>query len=172
MHKKSLHPRGFTLVELLVVISIISLLASIVLTSVNSARAKARDARRLTDMKTMQTALEFYYDQFGQYPDSDNAGCGGWDTPGNGSFITPLVSSGFLPGNILDPRTNDTCGNYRYYRYPAGSAGCDANRGAFYILGVVDMETSGNPYPGSAGFSCPSRNWQGELEWVIGRFER
>lgn len=60
--------RGFTLVELLVVISIISLLSSIVLTSVNNARAKARDARRLTDVKQIQTALELYYDTNGRYP--------------------------------------------------------------------------------------------------------
>ena len=172
MTRKLLGSRGFTLIELLVVISIISLLSSIVLTSVNSARKKARDARRLTDMRTMQTALEFYYDQNNQYPDSDNGGCGGWDTPGNGSFITPLVNAGFLPTNILDPLTNDGCGNYRYYRYPVGYTGCDAAKGAFYVLGVVDMETSGNPYTGSPGWSCPSRNWQGELEWVIGRFER
>lgn len=164
--------RGFTLIELLVVISIIGLLSSIVLTSVNSARAKARDARRLTDMRTMQTALEFYYNQNNQYPGSDNGGCGTWDTPGNGTFITPLVSAGFLPSHLLDPRTNDNCGNYRYYRYPAGYSNCDGAKGAFYVLGVVDMETSGNPYPGSPGWSCPFRNWQGEFEWVIGGFER
>lgn len=141
------------------------------LTSVNSARAKARDARRLADMRTMQTALEFYYDQNNRYPDSDNGGCGGWDTPGNGTFIAPLATTGFIPSHILDPGTNDSCGNCRYYRYPAAYSGCDGAKGAFYVLGVVDMETSGNPYPGSPGWNCPSRNWQGEFEWVIGRFE-
>ncbi len=60
--------KGFTLIELLVVISIIGLLSSVVLTSVNSARAKARDARRITDLKQIQTALEFYYDTNGSYP--------------------------------------------------------------------------------------------------------
>ncbi len=59
---------GFTLIELLVVISIIGLLSSIVLTSVNSARAKARDARRRADIKQVQTALEFYYDTNNAYP--------------------------------------------------------------------------------------------------------
>lgn len=62
--------KGFTLIELLVVISIIGLLSSIVLTSVNSARAKARDARRIADFKQIQTALEFFYDSQGRYPQS------------------------------------------------------------------------------------------------------
>ncbi len=53
--------RGFTLIELLVVIAIIGLLASIILASLNSARAKGRDARRIADLKDMQTALELYY---------------------------------------------------------------------------------------------------------------
>ncbi len=65
MHNKN---RGFTLIELLVVISIIGLLSSIVLTSVNSARAKARDARRIADLKQIQLALELYYADNNAYP--------------------------------------------------------------------------------------------------------
>lgn len=53
--------RGFTLIELLVVIAIIGLLSSVVLASLNSARLKSRDARRLADLKQLQTALELYY---------------------------------------------------------------------------------------------------------------
>ena len=54
--------KGFTLVELLVVIAIIGLLASVVIVSVGAARAKARDSRRITDMKALQTAMELYKD--------------------------------------------------------------------------------------------------------------
>ena len=53
--------RGFTLIELLVVIAIIGLLSSVVLASLNEARQKARDARRIADLKQMQVALELYY---------------------------------------------------------------------------------------------------------------
>ncbi len=54
--------RGFTLIELLVVIAIIGILSSVVLASLNSARKKGRDARRIADVKQLQLALELYYD--------------------------------------------------------------------------------------------------------------
>jgi prepilin-type N-terminal cleavage/methylation domain-containing protein len=61
--------RGFTLIELLVVIAIIGLLSSIVITSLNAARMKGRDAKRLSDVKQIQLALSLYADaNDGSYP--------------------------------------------------------------------------------------------------------
>jgi prepilin-type N-terminal cleavage/methylation domain-containing protein len=60
--------KGFTLIELLVVISIIGLLASVVLASLNTARAKARDAKLLSELNTLTTALGLYYNDHGSYP--------------------------------------------------------------------------------------------------------
>lgn len=54
--------KGFTLIELLVVIAIIGLLAGVVFASLNTARQKARDARRVADLKQIQLALELYFD--------------------------------------------------------------------------------------------------------------
>lgn len=62
--------RGFTLIELLVVIAIIGILSSVVLASLTSARVKARDTRRVSDIKQIQIALELYYDAKGFYPAS------------------------------------------------------------------------------------------------------
>ena len=54
--------RGFTLIELLVVIAIIGILSSVVLASLNTARIKARDAQRVSDVRQIQLAMEFFYD--------------------------------------------------------------------------------------------------------------
>ena len=61
-------PRGFTLIELLVVIAIIGILSSIVLASLNTARIKSRDARRVSDLKQLQIALQLYYDANASFP--------------------------------------------------------------------------------------------------------
>lgn len=60
--------KGFTLIELLVVIAIIGILSSVVLASLNSARQKSRDARRVADIKQVQLALELYFDSNANYP--------------------------------------------------------------------------------------------------------
>lgn len=60
--------KGFTLIELLVVISIIGLLSSIVLASLNTARAKGRDAKRMSDIREIRNALELYRTTTGYYP--------------------------------------------------------------------------------------------------------
>ncbi len=59
--KKTLN-RGFTLIELLVVIAIIGILASVVLASLNSARAKGSDAAIKSSLNNMRSQAELYYD--------------------------------------------------------------------------------------------------------------
>lgn len=59
---------GFTLIELLVVIAIIALLSTLAVVALGSTRKKANDAKRLTDIKQVQTALELYYSEHQGYP--------------------------------------------------------------------------------------------------------
>lgn len=70
MNKHMKIPKGFTLIELLVVIAIIGILISAAIASYNTARAQARDARRVEDMHNIQIALEQYKTDTGAYPAS------------------------------------------------------------------------------------------------------
>ena len=86
--------KGFTLIELLVVIAIIGLLATVVMTSLNSARKKGRDARRIEDINQIKTALELYYDSNGRYPST-------------ASGTAALKDAGYMSAIPKDPQGND-----------------------------------------------------------------
>jgi general secretion pathway protein G len=163
--------QGFTLIELLVIIAIIGLLSSMSVYAINVARMKARDARRLADLRQIQTALALYYDDNNTYPVSDYDGCGGWDV-GNIDYelLTNKINA-YMSNAPRDPIAMGNCSGYRYYRYSAGSYGCDISKGKYYVLGVTNLETSSRPHPDSPGWSCPSRNWQNEFDYVVGMFE-
>ncbi len=65
-----INKQAFTLIELLVVISIIGILASFSIVSLQGARGRARDAKRVSDIRQIQVALELYYNSYNEYPDS------------------------------------------------------------------------------------------------------
>ena len=67
--------KGFTLIELLVVIAIIGLLSSVVLASLNSARAKAKDAAVKQSFNQIEKAAQMDYNDFGNY--ASDVGTGG-----------------------------------------------------------------------------------------------
>jgi len=123
------HKKGFTLIELLVVISIISLLSSIILTTVNSARAKARDAVRKSDMNQIKMALDLYYNDHGLYPLQFGSGWGGVSTgpscgtngttSGSNSYIQGLTPS-YMEKLPVDPGPHTDCSGYLYASWDAG----------------------------------------------------
>lgn len=171
--------RGFTLIELLVVIAIIGLLATLGVVSLDSAMKKARDARRLSDISQIQKALEIYKDTYGQYPGNTDDDYGGWDI-GNKTytpFITDLQTSGIMPKVPMDSIGTNMVNAYFYYRYPAGTGGCDTSRGAFYVLVLRNLETRSSMSPDSPGWACSGRDWSTENyeghypEYIVGAFE-
>ena len=96
-----MHSRiGFSFVEVMVVVTIISILASVLFVSFNAARENARDDVRKTDLKRLQLAIETYKAQNGRYPDS---GCAGETN----IFYGP----GSAEGDNPNPAPNDS-GNY------------------------------------------------------------
>ena len=114
--------RGFTLVELLVLISIIPFLSSTVLARLNTARKKANDTRRLADMKQLQIALEGYYNETGSYIPTGNGWNGscnysGYTYDGYTSFsgiLQPLVNKKLISSIPKDP-INLNCITYEYF---------------------------------------------------------
>ena len=171
--------KGFTIVELLIVIVVIGIIASIVVVAYNGVATNAKDTRRQNDMEQIVRALMAYNVEFGRFPSSNINTQGEWETSGinPNQFLSALRTQGIIGGAIpVDPVNVQTGALYdgkvyNYYRYPAGSFSCDAARGGFFILGVRDMESSGNPHPESPGFACDTRNWQAEFDWVTGSFE-
>src|SRR5581483_3726153 len=115
--------------------SIIALLASVVLLSLNNARVKARDAKRATDAQQMAKAVALFYDDHGYYPSSTTPestysalGNGDW-SPAFKQEMSPYASS--LP---KDPLNDDTY-YYTYLKWPSFPAtGIAAICGGHYVL--------------------------------------
>jgi prepilin-type N-terminal cleavage/methylation domain-containing protein len=82
--------QGFTLVDLLITIAIMSMLSSLVLASLNTAREKALNAVRANDLQQIHTALELYYTEHGYYPRQEGNPANDPDgDPGNGIEFEP-----------------------------------------------------------------------------------
>lgn len=142
------------MIELLIVIAIIGILASVVLVSLNGARAKARDARRLSDMHNISLALELFYAQTGRYPIT--AGGATWDDhwslfaacleTGSGCGFTvsgysPVMSK--VPQDPLDDPNTQSDSDPTYY------TGWEGRTDQNYIL-FVRLETNSSALSGDA----------------------
>lgn len=148
--------KGFTLIELLVVIAIIALLASIVLVSLKTARAKARDSRRLADIKQIQLALEMYYDDNGEYPISGSCGatspntgwCNSVQSLSSGHWIrngSSVNLGSYLAHDPLDPAQGSSpnwepSGGGTYFYFSSGYGGS----GQWYMI-VFGLEQTSHP---------------------------
>lgn len=129
--------QGFTLIELLVVIAIIGILSSVVLASLNSARQKSRDARRISDVGQIQLALELYFDDNQEYADN----------------VAVLVPT-YLGTQPLDPVTGAI---YPLENLTSGGTTCAEATGdcTVYHLGT-DLEDNSHNSLGSDADVCPS----------------
>lgn len=131
--------KGFTLIEILVVVAIIGLLSTVVLTSLDSARAKARDARRLVDLREVRTALENYRVENGAFPISTTwrGVCAAFNPSGT---ITRTGANGWIPNlaprfiSVLPVEAKPTDNNCYLYRSTINGTG-------YIVISHASVET-------------------------------
>lgn len=157
--KSTIFNKGFTLVEILVVITIIALLTGIIMTNLTSSRSTARDAQRVSDMAQIQLALALYFDRCNQYPqpattiitepddsmldlDADN-GC-----EGKGITLRNFISK--------IPEPPSTVHGLNYYWYKTSNQGSPAtSKPTDYLIFTVLENKNGD----LAKKSAPNPSW-------------
>jgi len=150
MKSNFLKGKGFTLIEVLVVIAIIGILATVALMSFTGTRAKARDSKRKADLHQVQTALGVFYDTRGTYPTSTsvwNASSpdyGAASTTGSADYnaLAPYLAENIaiLPMDPLNPTNNPGINDTYMYRYVS-----DAGRN-FAIVLETESDDDDSPY--------------------------
>ena len=148
--------RGFTIVELLIVIVVIAILAAITIVAYNGLQGRARDAQRHEDIKTIAKALELYYADNGRYPSSDcSPNCPAnkkinyaWSTTADDSWS--LLKAQLVPKYISalpqDPQASvaNNAGIYlgSNYDYISGTGWCNSPSGKQDYLLAYDVENT------------------------------
>jgi prepilin-type N-terminal cleavage/methylation domain-containing protein len=145
--------KGFTIIELLIVIAIIAILALLVLNNFQGAQAKARDQQRTTDINNIHGKLEEFYNENNYYPNTFTAAT----FPGidDGSLTDPIGNDGVnfnapvadaAAADAVAAPANDTAGgqSYLYVPYPSG---CAANCTGYRLKTFIEKPSSTTPNP-------------------------
>lgn len=140
--------KGFTLIEMLVVIAIISILIGIGINTFTIAQKKARDVKRKADLRSIQVALELYKQDKGVYPPMTCTGNTSAYQLAETVFGCTADFSSYLPSVPKDPTGNlcpsgwfyqsTSCRGYFYTSNPSYTSGCG------YIL-AVSLENNNDP---------------------------
>jgi prepilin-type N-terminal cleavage/methylation domain-containing protein len=151
--------KAFTLIELMVVIAIIGILASIILASVSKARSQGRDGVRKQNLSQLSLVLETYYDANGHYPISTCISSPWWGCWGSAGE-TRLLSATYIPTMPQDPSfvdnggACDSKGSYLYAYY--------SDNGQRYILATAleNPPASSDPNSYTGNYGCTAfANW-------------
>ncbi|MEI7451701.1 MAG: FISUMP domain-containing protein [Candidatus Falkowbacteria bacterium] len=140
--------KAFTLIELLVVIAIIGILATIAVIALQNARAKARDARRVADVKQMQTALELFFNDAQRYPTANELTSGGALVHSDGYSTTTYMAIIPTPPSPAD----GSCTSTSAYSYSPTSDGASYSI-SYCVGGPVGTLASGSHCATPAGIN-------------------
>jgi prepilin-type N-terminal cleavage/methylation domain-containing protein len=171
----NLYPkRGFTLLELLVSVAIISILSAVGMVTYSEAQKFARDAKRKEDLKAIGVALELFYHTNKKYPNGVRAGCtfaGDWCISGNGRDPwIPELSTSYINTLPKDPSTNT---NNPHWIPGGGYAYVGCGNQGFVLLTVLENAndpdvTSKRHYKWCDGVTDFSGWWHPNVFAVVG----
>lgn len=155
--KYSILNTGFTLVELLVVITIIGILATIGLVAFQSSQMRARDAQRKSDLEQISKSLELFYSDYGKYPPSSGGQIQACPySPSNGTGTSCAWGSGsFTDGKTtyFQVLPRDPASNLRYYYRTVSNT---SNNQAYQLFAY--LENSQDSSIISTSYSCGTYN--------------
>ncbi len=147
--------KGFTLIELLVVIAIIGVLNAVVTAQFSQAKAKSRDAKRVSDIAQLQLIFESYYDRCGEYPVFNGTAPAVTLNSGSSVAINNGCPTGVTLGSFITrmPQPPSAGESYTYVINPIPAP-------TDYHLSAVLETTQGTAFNDDADFNSAS--------WVTG----
>jgi len=149
--------KGFTLIEILIVVAIIAILASVVLVGLGPTQSAGRDARRVSDLHEVQNGLELYYNSCGYYPGT--ATCAAKTLPASWTALGTALSGSNIGVSSLP---DDPAGNSVDYIYGTNTGATPANN--TYILEATLENTTGNAFRGYTAPAIPANMaWTGKV---------
>lgn len=152
--------KAFTLIELLTVIAILGVVIAIATVALQSAQAKARDGKRVQDVREIQKSLELYFNERAGYPGDGDAGGGyivlgegatslsggnGWNSPASGTTYMARVTKDPSPSQQYRYRGRNTQGDAECASVSMSVAGC----GGYWIDFTLEKGVTGLP-----GLNC------------------
>ncbi len=140
---------GFTTIEVLIVIIVISLLATLTLNLIGGAQSRGRDEQRSADLDTLHSRLEEYFSDNGGYPNTLNAslfpGIDAEALKDPGEVDVVIVSPSSDQYTALSVANPDASANYKYIPYPTG---CGLITCTGYVLkSYIELPDTNKPNP-------------------------
>lgn len=138
----STDPKGFTLIELMVVIGIIGMLVAVGIPNFLASRQRTSDAKKKAELNMLKSALRLYNNDYGHYPIGTSgmgmAGCGTGGTADCAITCTPAFASGASCDTVyMQNLPNGMFSSILYYQSPIPSANPDD----FCLRAVLDNKS-------------------------------